>query len=349
MHIPPDTIRKILIIRMSSIGDVVLTSPVVRQLRQRYPTAQIDFLIRREYADLVRPNPHISRVIELDTGEGWQGLQAMKARLRSAGYDVIIDLHRSLRSRYLCSGWGLPRVLKLRKNQLIRFMLVHFKINRYPNPPLPVAEKYLRAALPLGVDPTDTRLELFLPGDVEQEGKTRWQAFQQQGMGVVIAPGARHNTKRWLPEYYRELIERIHRKYDRGALLVGGADEAALCREICQGLPGEVCTSVAGELSLLQTAAIIRQAPLFISNDTGLMHIAAAFQKPQIAIFGSTVRELGFFPLNPKAVVLENNSLACRPCSHIGRPACPKGHFKCMKEITPGRVLAAVDRIIREF
>ncbi len=349
MHIPPDTIHKILIIRMSSIGDVVLTAPVVRQLRERYPAAQIDFLIRREYAELVRYNPHISRVIELDTREGRQGLHRMKGYIRESRYDVILDLHRNLRSRYVCQGAGFPRVLKLRKNQLIRFLLVHFKINRYPNPPLSVAEKYLRAALPLGIDPSDTRLEIFLPVEIQQEGQERWQAFRRRGMGVVVAPGARHFTKRWLPEYYRKLIERIHHNYGWGAVLVGGPEEAALCREICHGLPEDVCTSVAGELSLLQTAAILREAPLFISNDSGLMHIVAAYQKPQIAIFGSTVRELGFFPLNPRAIVLENSTLACRPCSHIGRAACPKGHFNCMKEITPGKVMAAVESIVRKF
>lgn len=345
----PETLEKILLIRMSSIGDIILASPLIRQLRQKFPAAQIHFLIRSEYADLVRYNPHLSGIIELDVRRGKPELKRLRERIRQTKYDVILDLHRNLRSFYL-RGFplplpgpaGRPPVLKIRKNHFLRFMLVKFKINLYRKVygrPLSVAEKYLRAAAPLGISNEDTALEIFLPPEIAEKGKSTWESLAAENFRVVMAPGARHFTKRWPPQYYAELIRSIHQKFGWRTLLVGGEDEINVIREIQAVAGEEIQRSLAGEISLPETFAVIREGPFFISNDSGLMHAAAAFQKPQIAFFGSTVKELGFFPLNPNAVVLENHSLACRPCSHIGRAACPQKHFKCMREIKPESVL----------
>ncbi|RMI14569.1 MAG: lipopolysaccharide heptosyltransferase II, partial [Calditrichaeota bacterium] len=338
---PPHSPRRILIIRFSSLGDVLLTSPVIRQLRQHHPEAEIDFLVRREYADLVRYNPHLSTTIEFDATSGSKGLQQLKSHLRDRGYDVILDLHRSLRSRYLCLGYRRGRVLSVRKHVVLRFLLVHFKINlyrrRFSHPPS-VPEKYLRAAAPLGVDIRDTAPELYLPEAVQQAGARRWQALSADGFGVIMAPGARHFTKRWPTEAYAALIEKLFRQYGWRTVMVGGPEEREIIRDILRRTEAAGPISLAGDISLLETCALMAQAPLFISNDSGLMHVAAAFRRPQIAIFGSTTRELGFFPRNPRAVVVENTGLSCRPCSHIGRASCPKGHFRCMREITPEQV-----------
>lgn len=338
----PDTIRKILIIRMSSLGDIILTSPVIRRLRQQFPAARIDFLVREEYADLVRYNPHLSNIIELNVRHGRPAVKSLRDKIRLANYDVILDLHRNLRSAFLRRFPAHSPVLKIKKNLLLRFLLVKFKINLYRKfygHPLSVAEKYLRTAAPLGLPDDDLRLEMHLPPEAVSKGVEIWSGLQKENYRVVMAPGARHFTKRWPPDYYAELIRLIYREKGWRTLLVGGADEKAAIEEI-QVLAGdEIQRSLAGEISLLETVAIIREAPLFISNDSGLMHAAAAFQKPQIALFGSTVEELGFFPLNPHAKVLENATLPCRPCSHIGRSECPQKHFKCMLEVQPEAVL----------
>lgn len=343
---------KFLIIRLSSIGDVILTSPLLRQLRERFPAAQIDFLIRREYAELVRYNPHLSNILELEVRRGRAGLKAMKNHLRQVGYDTILDLHGNFRSVFLRSFPNHPPVYKIRKNRIARFLLVKFKINLYRRlygHPLSVAEKYLRAAAPLGLSPGDLRPELYLPAEAEEKGEAVWQDLSKENFRAVMAPGARHFTKRWPAAYYAELIRLIYQKRGWRTLLLGGADELAVIREIQQQTGKEMQQSRAGELSLLETFAVIRRAPLFISNDSGLMHAAAAFRIPQIAIFGSTVQELGFFPLNPNARVLENSGLSCRPCSHVGRASCPRGHFKCMMEIGPERVLEEVwERILED-
>jgi heptosyltransferase-2 len=172
-----------------------------------------------------------------------------------------------------------------------------------------------------------------------------WQKLAGEKFGVVMAPGARHFTKRWPVELYSELISKIHQTYGWRTLLVGSPDEVPLIEDIQKKSGDGASELVAGYFDLLGTAALIKASPIFISNDSGLMHVAAAYEIPQIAIFGSTTKELGFFPINPNGQVVENQSLECRPCTHIGRKSCPKKHFKCMVEITPQRVLGVFKQV----
>lgn len=333
---------------MSSIGDIILTSPLIRQLRKLYPDAAIDFVVRREFAGLLESHPDIQRVISIDVKE--QGaLQNLKKDIRNSHYDVILDLHRNFRSIYLSVYRGHPPILAIRKNQMKRFLLVKFKLDIYPksaNEFRSVPEKYLQAARPLGVDVKDQVLSLHLPEAEKEKADATWQQLAREGFQVVMAPGARHFTKRWPPQYYGELIRRLHTEKGWKTLLVGGPDERPLANEIREIAGADIVRNLCGEVSLLQTLAMIRKAPRFLSNDSGLMHVAAAFQRPQIAIFGSTVQSLGFFPLNPNARVLEVPSLSCRPCSHIGRNECPKGHFKCMMDVAPATVYDALSNTL---
>jgi len=342
-------ISKILIIRMSSIGDIILTSPLIRQLRENFPDAQIDFLVRSEYADLVKFNPHLSHILQYDIQTGWKGMKELKEFISEQGYAVVLDLHRNFRSYYLRKISPRPTILRVNKNRLIRFLLVKFKINLYQRlyDHIPsVAEKYLMAASNLCQFKNDLLLELFLPQSIADKGKHLWRKLEKENFAVIMAPGARHFTKRWPPELYSELIVNIYQTYGWRTLLVGSPEETPLIQEIQEKAGIETCELVAGYFGLLETAALIKAAPVFISNDSGLMHVAAAYQIPQISIFGSTVRELGFFPINPNAVVIENQGLECRPCTHIGRKSCPKKHFKCMGDITPERVFDAFKEIV---
>lgn len=337
---------------MSSIGDVILTSPLIRQLRQKYPRAQIDFVIRREYAELVRFNPHLSQVIEFDVRDGFAGLRRLKHRLRRKSYDVILDVHRNLRSLYLTALFSRlilrrPRVCRIRKNQLLRFLLVKLKMNLYRKiygEIISVRQKYLRTASCLGIAENDERLEFFLPEEVERKAEAYLQQISIGGEPVVIAPGARHFTKRWPPEYFAQVITALFQQFGKKTVLVGGSEDLPVTEEILRQVPEGAAYSAAGRLSLAETAGIIRRALLVISNDSGIMHLAEALNRPLIAIFGSTVREFGFFPQNARSVVLEKNGLSCRPCSHIGRASCPKKHFKCMRDILPEQVLRVIEQ-----
>ncbi len=344
-------IKKILIIRMSSIGDVILASPLIRQLRENFPNTQIDFLVRSEYADLVKYDPHLSHLLQYDIQTGRRGLRELKEFIEQQGYDVILDLHRNFRSYFLRKLTPKPLILKINKNRIIRFLLVKFKINLYKKlygQPISIAEKYIMAASNLCSFKNDLRLDLYLPQKTADKGKQLWQKLESEQFGVVMAPGARHFTKRWPAELYSELIVKIHQTYGWRTLLVGSAEEVSLIEDIQKKAGNGICEIAAGYFSLLETAALIKAAPVFISNDSGLMHVAAAYEIPQIAIFGSTARELGFFPINPNAVVIENQNLECRPCTHIGRKSCPKKHFKCMVEITPQRIFNVYKEMVEK-
>ncbi len=344
------TIHKILVIRFSSLGDVLLSTPLLHQLREKYPRAQIDFLVRSDYAELLRYNPNISNLIEFNNRTGFNGLRDIRKRIQWAGYDVIIDIHRNLRSRFICLGINRffrkrTRILKVRKNQIIRFLLVKFKINLYRRlygRVIPVWEKYLRAAAPLGLLPVNGQPQLFLPENAQSNADSFLRGLPAGDWQVIIAPGARHFTKRWLPEYYAVLIRRLFEENGWHSILVGGEDDVPVIENILTLVPRGSAISVADKLTLPETAALIARAGIMVTNDSGLMHVGSATGIPLVAIFGSTVEELGFFPSSPQATVLENKGLYCRPCTHVGRESCPETHFRCMKEIKPYNVIEII-------
>ena len=286
----PRIIDRILVIRMSSIGDILLITPVLRQLRHRFADARIDVLTAAEYADLLSANPHVDTVLTWDRNAEGNERRRLRAHIRDTRYDVVLDLHRSLRSIRLLAG--LPRlpVLKFRKHRLARFFLVHFKWNLYPKRSgrvRSVPERYLLAGAPLGLDPDDRALELHLPESAERAARERWEGFERDGYRVVIAPGARHFTKRWPAERYARLVSDLYRTMGWRCLLVGGPEEVDVAEAIRVAVPDAGPVNLAGSLSLTETMALIRHAAVFVSNDSGLMHAAAAARIPQVALFGS--------------------------------------------------------------
>jgi lipopolysaccharide heptosyltransferase II len=341
------TFNRTLIIRLSSIGDVLLASPLIRLLRKRFPQGQIDFLVKREYADLVRFNPHLRNVIELDVHGGFAELRALKRKLRQEKYDTVIDIQGNLRSSFFRTGLSAT-VLKVNKRRLARFLLVNFKWNLYKtSPPIPL--RYLETVRSAGIVDDGDGLELFIP----EETRTRVQkhlidaGVDTQKDVVGICPGARHATKRWLPQRFAQLAitllsEDVHR-----IVIFGGVDERDLCalieQEVVRSIRREDCVvNLAGAFSLLETASAMDACDTIVANDSGLLHIAAARKRDVVAIFGPTVREFGFYPYGTENKVIERRNLYCRPCSHIGGEACPEGHFRCMKEISVDEVLNAV-------
>jgi lipopolysaccharide heptosyltransferase II len=346
----PKEISKILIIRLSSLGDVILTSPLIRLLHKKFPDVGIEFLVRKEYADLVRFNPYLTNIIEFDAKDGLAGLAKLKSLIRYQKYDIILDLHGSLRSNYLLiwkrlNPFHSSSVYKINKNRLIRFLLVKWKINLYQKIygciPM-VWEKYIKTAEPLGLQMDDGHLDLFLPQESEKGAENFLKTLPEGKWEVVMAPGAQHFTKRWPSESYSKLITKIYKTYEVKTILVGGENDQPVIAKIMTSIPNNIAVSTSGKMPLLETAALIKRAKLVISNDSGLMHVVSALDRPMIAIFGSTVKEFGFFPNNPKATVLENTGLYCRPCSHIGRSSCPEKHFRCMKEIPPLLILRKI-------
>jgi heptosyltransferase-2 len=325
---------------------------LVRVLRRRFPHAQIDYLVKAEFSELIRYNPYLTHVLEFPRGGTFADLAEMRRQVLATRYDLIVDIHDSLRSRYICLG--TKRVVRINKRKLARFLVVMLKWNLYPHlgGSPGVAERYLETVSNLGISNDDKGLEMFVPREAEE---TACNELFAAGIGpeqaiIGICPSAQHNTKVWLKERYAEAASALALRYGAAIVLFGSKGEEQRCGEIETIIrtqsPASCVANLAGRLSLLETAAAMDRCSLVITNDSGLMHIAAARKRKLVAIFGSTVKEFGFFPYGSESVVVENGSLKCRPCSHIGLPACPKGHFKCMNEISTDRVVRSVQTLL---
>ena len=346
--------NKTVVFRLSSIGDIVLASPLLRVLRASAgPKARIDFVVKKEFADLVKFSHHLSIVHELDGSRGFPALQELKETLRAERYDLVVDLHDSLRTMYLRNFCDTKEVVTVDKRLYERWQLVHLKRNVYGDC-VSVADRYIETVREFGITNDGKGLELFIPDEIQfsisgKIAKLRLNEFERV---IGICPGAKHYTKRWQKEKFADVCIRIAKEYHAKILVFGGEQDKDDCRAIVSLINRNAFENAAadfsGEFSLLEVAAAMEFCDVIVTNDTGLMHIACARQRKVVAIFGSTVKEFGFAPYGTESVVIENNALSCRPCSHIGRAECPKGHFKCMNDIGVDEVWRAVTRFIEK-
>ena len=341
------TPNKTLVIRFSSIGDVVLASPLIRVLRARFPSSQIDFAVRKEYSDLIRYNSNLNFTFEFDARGGFQELRRLKETIRREKYDLIIDIHNSLRSRYIRFLSGAKEVVVLNKRIFARTMFVRLKKNYYGDI-VSVADRYIEPMGTYGIENDGQGLEIFIPDETmyKVSGKISTLKLNLYKKVIGFCPSAKHATKRWPEKRFIETGNRLIRELKAKIILFGGKNDAVLCTAIADGmnkeLGGECAIEYSEQFSLLETAAAMQFCDVIVTNDSGLMHIAAAMKKKVVAIFGSTVREFGFYPVGTENIVVERKGLYCRPCSHIGRSKCPEGHFRCMNEIQVDEVVDAI-------
>jgi lipopolysaccharide heptosyltransferase II len=345
-------LTKTLIVRLSSVGDIVLSSLLVRALHSRFPQCQIDYLVKEEYADLVRYNPHVAQTLVFPSHGSLADLSRLRHTVQDAGYDLLIDIHDSLRSRVLC--FGARRVVRIRKRKLARFVLVHCKRDIYgffggaPS----VALRYCEPVASYGVQDDGGGLELHIPDSAHARARHVLDAFGIPGGTAVlgICPTARHATKMWPPDRFAEAASVLGATHDMPVVIFGSASERERCEAIAAGIrrrePGMRVVALAGEFSLLETAAALDYCALVITNDSGLMHIAAARKRNVVALFGSTARQFGFIPFGTEARVVERNDLSCRPCTHIGRDRCPRGHFRCMTDISVDQLVGEANALL---
>ncbi len=322
---------KILIIRFSSLGDIILTTPVIRLLRQKYPRAEICYVTKKQFADVIVSNKEVNKTYLLEQ----QTIKELAAEMNTT-FDLVVDLHRSLRSKLLLRELDFKRRVKVRKPYFKRWALVFFKINFFKEI-LPVPMQYMKTLKPLGIEATMQRPAIY-PDEPGPQKLGGWQSDQPT---IAIAPGAKWFTKRWPIDHFIALIEKLRTGYSQYQIVVlGGPDEKPLSLEIEKFLDGGVFDFI-GKLTILETAFVISKADVLISNDSALIHIASAFETYIIALFLSTTIEFGFGPYPDTSVVL-SQQLPCKPCDHKGRSRCPKGHFQCAYAITPDKVLAAL-------
>ena len=312
---------KILVLRFSSIGDIVLTTPVVRQLKTQVPGAQVHFATKPAYRGLLEANPYVDRTHVLSGSLG-----ALVRELRAERFDFIVDLHNNLRTRLI--RLQLPGVpgRAFDKLNFQKWLLVNFKVNQLPD--VHIVDRYRAAAAPLGIRDDGGGLDYFIPAGQAVDVAAALPAGFRPGAYVAVAIGAQHATKR-LP--VDKLIELVAKLAPRPVVLLGGPEDESTGHVIELAAGGTVF-SACGRFSLHQSASLVQQALFVVSHDTGLMHIAAAFEKTIYSIWGNTVPQFGMYPYRTPYSALEVLGLACRPCSKIGFAECPQGHFRCMRD-----------------
>ena len=313
---------KFLIIRFSSIGDIVLTSPVVRCLKQQVPEAEIHFLVKDKFQSVVAHNPYIDKIHVL--AHSWE---LMIEELKTESYDYIIDLHHNVKTLRVKKALKV-KAFSFYKLNIQKYLLTAFKINLLPK--THIVDRYLKTVESFGVKNDGQGLDYF----IAEEEKTKLKdipASHQAGY-IACVIGAAHNTKKWPVHKWKQFCTEIKHP----VILLGGPEDREAAETIASVDDIKVYNAC-GKFSLNESADLVRKAKLVITHDTGLMHIAAAFKKPIISIWGNTVPAFGMTPYFGAAmvpdVIMQVHKLWCRPCSKIGYNKCPFGHFKCMEKI----------------
>ncbi len=332
--------RRILIMRLSSLGDIVLTTPVLRLLREHCPAAHIEFLVKTEYQDLLRAHPCVDQVVRFD---GRQPLWVTLRSLRQRRYDLVLDLHRTLRSRLLYRGLAAQRRCAYSKRTLRRTLLVHLGWNTL-RAHTPVPELYTAPLRRLGIAAPLPNTELHLDAQSQQRIEDDLAHTDVGSPGrplLAVAPGARWPTKRWPVARFARVAQILAEQHDAAVVVVGDAHDVPLAQELRQRLQAPVVDR-AGHLSLMETAALLQRCHLLLCNDSGLMHMATALRVPVVTVFGPTVQEFGFYPFQARSRVL-SVPLPCRPCSTKGLQRCPRGHHDCMQRVAVEQVVEAAE------
>jgi lipopolysaccharide heptosyltransferase II len=328
-------VLNILMVRFSSIGDLILTTPLLRAVRERHPEARITFVVREDMADVLRHNPRIDELIAWRRGSS---LADLARRLRAERWTHRLDLHGSLRS-HLLRGMVGGRWTSYPKHRIRRKLLIVTHGKR-GGPLGHVAERYFAAARQLDVAPDGRAPEFFTSRAAEIDAAA---FLTEHGLGrarplVALAPGAAHFTKRWPREHWISLARQLSATHD--IAIAGGTAERTVAGEMVAAASGRAA-SAAGRFSLDGTAALLRHALALVAGDTGVLHLATAVGTPVVGLYGPTIEAFGFFPYAATAVTLQHH-LGCRPCSSQGGPVCPLVHHHCLVKLMPEEVMAAV-------
>ncbi len=311
---------KILILRFSSIGDIVLTTPIIRCIKNQLPNAEIHFLTKKSFENILAPNPNINKLWTIE-----KEIDTVIPQLKAEKFDFIIDLHNNLRT------FRLKRKLNVKtysfpKVNFQKFLLTAFKINKLPN--IHVIDRYFEAVKPLGVNNDFLPVDYFL----QKEDFIDLETFSLESKNfIAVTMGAQFGTKQ-IPV---SLLEKILADQNLPIVLLGGKDDVLRSKELMNRFPEKKIVDFCGTISLGKSAFLCKEAKVLLCSDTGLMHITSAFETPIVSVWGNTVPELGMYAYSPqdknKVSIHEVKDLKCRPCSKIGYASCPKKHFKCME------------------
>lgn len=325
---------KILVIRFSSIGDIVLTTPVVRCLKKQLPDTELHFLTKNSFKAIIESNPYVDKAFFLD-----KDLDEVIEKLREENYDHVIDLHHNLRTLKVKRALRKPSA-SFNKLNIEKWLLTTFKYNRMPQ--IHIVDRYMKTVNDLNVKNDEAGLDYFIPQKDEVKESDIPTSHLAGYVGVVI--GAALNTKK-LPLHK---LQKLCAGIDHPIILLGGKEDSDEGDSIASIAPDKIYNAC-GKFNLNESADLVRRAKLIVTHDTGLMHIATALKKPVVSIWGNTTPDFGMYPYYGKNFldnyrapsasistpydIVEVQGLSCRPCSKIGYKKCPKGHFKCMELI----------------
>lgn len=336
----------VLVLQTSFLGDTVLTLPLVSEVRRRFPVRRLSLVCQPSSRELLQDHPDIDAIIVDDkkgADRGVGGLRRKAQALAAQKFTLALTPHKSLRSALLLYLAGIPRRIGFIQSR--GWFLFHQRIER--DPARHDVERNLSLLEAFGIDPGDCRRALELPVSAVVEGEVS-RKFSMLGLSeskpiIGINPGSVWPTKRWSAAGFAQLIVWLKEKFDCQVALFGAAEDHGVAAAVLAGCSG-AAISLVGELSLRELPAAIRRCRVFVTNDSGPMHIAVAERVPTVALFCATTRELGFFPYTQRAIVVEKK-LACRPCTSHGGRRCPLGTEACIQLIEPARVCAAVEKL----
>jgi ADP-heptose:LPS heptosyltransferase len=325
---------KILVIRFSSIGDIVLTSPIFRCLKTQLDNVEVHALTKKQYASLYASNPNIANVHEW--GEDNASVLAI---LKQENFDYVIDLHRNIRTQKIKAALK-KKSYSFPKLNVQKWLYVNFKYNKMPD--VHIVDRYFEAVKELHVKNDGKGLDFYMNNDLEVDKANLIKGEDY----VCFAIGAQFATKKLPARKLAEIISNI----DLPVVLIGGKEDAKEGQEICNLLPTKTIYNTCGTFNIEGSASIVKQAKVLVTHDTGMMHIAAAYKTPIVSIWGNTVPEFGMYPYRPQQkdtyTIQQVKGLSCRPCSKIGFQQCPKKHFRCMRDQNILEIIDAIDHFL---
>lgn len=337
---------KILIIQTAFLGDVILSLPLLQVLKNKLPDCVIDYMCIPKTKEILQNNPYINQLILFDKhvkDKGLSGLNKMIAEVKRNKYDVVISVQRYLRSALIAKQSGAGRTISYDTSTLS--FLYTDKVEYKQKHEI---ERVLDLLSPLGLkDLPLLKPELFPSEEDRNEvGKIFKGLVITQKMDLIcVAPGSVWFTKRFPKDKYVKLLDMMDRDNLKVAL-IGGKDDVKLCDYIIGKTTHNDVYSFAGKLSILQSAELIKNSALLITNDSAPLHIANAVGTKVIALFGSTTKDFGFYPIGDDDKVFEITGLKCRPCSNHGKKECPIHTFECMNNISEKEIYEEVNRTL---
>jgi len=340
-------LEKVLVLQTSFLGDTLLSLPLLSEIKRRFPQTKLSLLCSPMGKELLQDHPGIDEIIVDDkrgADKGWRGMWRKAEELRAMGFGTALSPHKSLRSALLLWLAAIPCRVGFKQSK--GWFFFHQRVKRDAG--RHDVERNLSVLQAFGIKPEDCDRDLTLPvNDAARQSVDRLLRSLDVSLDKVIVgvnAGSVWPTKRWTAGGFARVIDLIKQKYDCDVLLFGGPEDAEINSRI-QERCGAAAVNLAGKLSLRELAAAVSLCKVFITNDSGPMHVAVACHVATVAIFCATIPALGFYPYSSKAIVVEKR-LSCRPCGSHGGRRCPLGTEDCMRLISPEDVLKAAEKFL---